>query len=64
MRPKLDAPLSKVFKGAALAFKDMGSLQDVMDKMIDLALKRAWEAAMANLRPTLATTCVARNLEL
>lgn len=38
--PKLDVPLSKVSKKAALAFEDLGSLQDAMEKKIDLALKR------------------------
>lgn len=34
-----------------------------MDKRIDLALKRAWDSAVANLKSALATTCVAKNLE-
>lgn len=48
---------------SALAFEDMGSLQDPMDKRIDLDLKRTWDSTVANLKPALATTCVAPNLE-
>lgn len=61
--PKLDAPLSKVSKKAALALEDMGSLQDAMDQKIDLVLKRALDSTMANLRLALATTYVDRNPE-
>ncbi|XP_077336773.1 lamina-associated polypeptide 2, isoforms alpha/zeta-like isoform X2 [Lithobates pipiens] len=61
--PKLDAPLSKISKQADLAFEDMGHLKDPMDRRTDIVLKRAWDASMAGLKPALATSCVARNLE-
>lgn len=61
--PKLDAPLSKVSKQSDLAFEDMGHLKDPMDRKTDIVLKRAWDASMAGLKPALATSCVARNLE-
>lgn len=34
-----------------------------MDKQMDLLLKRSWQSIMSNLKPAMATTCVARNLE-
>lgn len=34
-----------------------------MDRKMDSLLKRSWDSAIFNLRPALATTCVARNLE-
>lgn len=46
-----------------LAFKDMGHLNDPVDRRTDIVLKRAWDASMANLKPALATTCVARNFK-
>ena len=61
--PKLDAPLSKISKNSVLAFEDMGHLKDAMDKKGDIILKRAWETSVASLKPALATTCVARNME-
>lgn len=46
------------------AFEDMGSLLDAMDKKMELfSFKRALDSNMANLKPTLSTTCVARNPE-
>ncbi|XP_018415689.1 PREDICTED: protein virilizer homolog [Nanorana parkeri] len=36
---------------------------DTMDKKIEVLLKRAWDSSSMNLRPALATTCVARNME-
>lgn len=62
--PKLDAPLSKVSKNSDLAFDDMGTLKDPMDKRGDILLHRAWDSAVGNLKPALASTCVARNLEV
>lgn len=35
-----------------------------MDTRMDIVLKRAWETSEANLKPALATTCVARNLKI
>lgn len=46
-----------------VAFEDMGHLNDPMDRRMDIVLKRAWDAFMANLKPVLATTCVARNFK-
>ena len=61
--PRLDAPLAKVSRRTDLAFDDLGSLRDPMDKRGDLLLKRAWDASAISLKPALAATCVARNLE-
>lgn len=60
--PKLDAPLSK--KNSDPAFDDMGTLRDQMDKREDILLHRAWNSAIGNLKTALASTCVARNLEV
>ena len=61
--PKLDAPLAKVSKRTDLAFDDLGCLKDPMDKRGEILLKRAWDASTIALKPALAATCVARNLE-
>lgn len=62
--PKLDASLSKVSKGAELSFEDTGSLKEPKDRKAEGYLKKAWEACSANFKPALATTCVARILDL
>ncbi|XP_040203676.1 uncharacterized protein LOC120935688 [Rana temporaria] len=41
----------------------MGNLTDAMDKRMDSLLKKAWESIIGNLKPELAVTVVARNLE-
>lgn len=41
----------------------MGHLKDCMDKRRDIVLKIAWQTSLASLKPKLATTCVARNLD-
>ena len=61
--PKLDAAFSQVSRSTDLAFEDMGVLRDPMDKRMDLLLKRSWQSIMNGLKPAMATTCVARNLE-
>lgn len=43
---------------------DMGFITDPMDKKADALLKTAWKAAVFNLKPVLATTCVARTLNI
>ena len=62
-KPKLDAAFSKVSRNTDLAFEDMGTLKDNMDKRADALLKKAWDSTLANLKPALASTVVARNLE-
>lgn len=61
--PKLDSAFSQVSKSTDLAFEDMGTLKEPMDKRMDLLLKRTWQSVMHNLKPAMATTCVARNLD-
>ena len=61
--PKLDAAFSQVSRSTDLSFEDMGLLKDPMDKRMDLLLKKAWQSILINLKPAMATTCVARNLE-
>lgn len=46
-----------------LAFKDMGILKVAMDKRADSLLKKAWDLTLANLKPAMTSTVVARNLE-
>lgn len=41
----------------------MGILKDTMDKRADSLLKKAWDSTLANLKPAMASTVVARNLE-
>ena len=62
-KPKLDAAFSKVSRNTDLAFEDMGALKDNMDKRADALLKKAWDSTLANLKPAMASTVVARNLE-
>ena len=59
--PKLAAAFSQVSRSTDLSFEDMGILRDPMDKRMDLLLKKAWQSFMVNLKPAMATTCVARN---
>ncbi|XP_073476117.1 lamina-associated polypeptide 2, isoforms alpha/zeta-like [Aquarana catesbeiana] len=61
--PWLDAAFSQVSRSTDLSFEDMGVLKDPMDKRMDLLLNRSWQSIMSNLKPAMATTCVARNLE-
>lgn len=42
----------------------MGVLKEPMDKRIEVLLKRSWEVVMAKLKPAIATTVVACNLEV
>lgn len=44
-------------KKAALAFEDMGALQDTLDKKMDSFIKRVWDSVIENLKSALATTC-------
>lgn len=62
--PKVDASLSRISKGTDLAFEDSGALKDPMDKRTDVSLRRVWEASIMSLKPALASTCIARHLEL
>ena len=61
--PKLDAAFSQVSRHTDLAFEDMGVLSDPMDKRMDSLLKKSWDASQGNLKPAMAATVVARNLE-
>lgn len=60
--PRLDSAFSQVSRSTDLAFEEMGVLRDPMDKRMDLLLKRSWQLVMSNLKPPMATTCVASNL--
>ncbi|PIN88341.1 hypothetical protein AB205_0081150 [Aquarana catesbeiana] len=62
-KPRLDAAFSHVSRNTDLAFEDMGILKDPMDKRADSLLKKAWDSTLANLKPAMASTVVARNLE-
>lgn len=48
--PKLDALLTKVSEKTDLAFDDLGSLGDPMDKRGDVLVKRAWDASSIGLK--------------
>ncbi|XP_077319390.1 uncharacterized protein LOC143941218 isoform X2 [Lithobates pipiens] len=61
-KPRVDAAFSQVSRRTDLAFEDMGILKDPMDKKADSILK-AWDAASVSLKPAMAATVVARNLE-
>lgn len=61
--PKLDAAFSQVSRSTDLAFEDMGTLKDPMDKKADQQLKKAWQSIVGNLKPAMAMTCVSRNME-
>lgn len=61
--PKLDAAFSQVSRHTDLAFEDMGALPDPMDKRIDSLLKKSWDSSIGNLKPAMASTVVARNME-
>lgn len=54
---------SQVSRRMELAFEDMGVLKDTMDKRADSLLKKAWDSTFARLKPAMASTVVARNLE-
>ena len=41
----------------------MGVLSDPMDRRMDSLLKKSWDASQGNLKPAMAATVVARNLE-
>lgn len=41
----------------------MGILKDAMDKRADSLLRKAWDLTLANLKPAMASTVVAGNLE-
>lgn len=62
-KTKIDAAFSQVSRKTDLAFEDMGILKDAMDKRADGLLKKAWDSSLANLKPAMAATVVARNLE-
>ena len=62
-KPKVDAAFSQVSRRTDLAFEDMGVLKDAMDKRADSLLKKAWDSTSTSLKPAMAATVVARNLE-
>ena len=61
--PKLDAAFSQVSRHTDLAFEDMGILSESMDKKMDSLLKRSWDSTLGSLKPAMAVTVVARNME-
>lgn len=62
--PKLDAALSSVARSSDLSFEDAGSLKDAMDRKAEAYLRKAWDAGAANFEPAIASTCIARTLDL
>ena len=62
-KPRVDAAFSQVSRRTDLAFEDMGVLKDAMDKRADSLLKKAWDSSTSSLKPAMASTVVARNLE-
>lgn len=62
-KPKLDAAFSQVSRNTDLAFEDIGVLKNYMDTRAESLLKKAWDSKFANLKPAMASTVVARNLE-
>ena len=61
--PKLDAAFSQVSRHTDLAFEDMGILSESMDKRMDSLLKKSWDSTLGSLKPAMAATVVARNME-
>lgn len=61
--PRLDAAFSQVSRQTDLAFEDMGVLADPMDRRMDSLLKKSWDSSQGNLKPAMAVTVVARNME-
>ena len=62
--PRLDAPMSQVSKRSDLSFEDSGVLKEQMDRKADSLLRKAWYASALALGPAVASTCVARNLDV
>lgn len=62
--PQVGHAPSNNSKNTDLAFDNMGTLRDPMDERGDILLRRNWDSSIVNLKPALASTCVARNLEL
>lgn len=60
--PKLTAVVAKVSKKSDLSFEDMGFFKNPLDRNAGSLLKRACDAPVAAFHPTVARTCVARNL--
>ncbi|KAG8566014.1 hypothetical protein GDO81_013062 [Engystomops pustulosus] len=60
--PKVDVQVTKITKKTDLPFEDAIQLRDPMDRKADSLLKKAWEAAMLNLKVNIATTSVSRTL--
>lgn len=59
----MNSVFSQVSRRMELAFEDMGVLKDTMDKRADSLLKKAWDSTFASIKPAMASTVVARNLE-
>ncbi|XP_040266410.1 lamina-associated polypeptide 2, isoforms alpha/zeta-like isoform X2 [Bufo bufo] len=62
--PKVDAPVAKVAKHTALPFEDSAQLKDPLDRKAESLLRKTWETTAALLKPGVASTCVARTLNL
>lgn len=56
--PRLEASLSTVSKHSDLAFEDIGTLKDPMDRKVETLLRRGWEAASTGFKLAITTTCV------
>ncbi|XP_073471260.1 extracellular calcium-sensing receptor-like [Aquarana catesbeiana] len=53
----------QVSRHTDLAFEDMGELSDPMSKSLDSRLRKSWNSSLVNLKPAMAATVVARNME-
>ena len=56
--------MSQVSKRSDLSFEDSGVLKEQMDSKTDSLLRKAWDASALSLGPAVASTCVARNLDV
>lgn len=61
--PKLDAPLAQLSMKADLSFKDARLIRDQMDRKAEAFLLKTWDVNAAAMSPTIASSCVARNMD-
>ena len=62
--PRLDAPMSQLSKRSHLSSENLLVLKEQMDRKADSLLRKAWDASVFSLGPAVASTCVARNLDV
>ncbi|XP_069804179.1 lamina-associated polypeptide 2, isoforms alpha/zeta-like [Dendropsophus ebraccatus] len=62
--PMIDPPVAKISKKNALPFEDSATMKDPMDKRAEVYLRKNWEASTATFKPLIATTSVARSLQI